>query len=88
MGYSCMRYYVGKKQGIIIAEGIISENMGLPDGRGTYKWANPKDITESNMFALPVPEEGTRGMTFEQANEGVLLPIREDVEFPITEEAI
>lgn len=80
-----MRHYIGTESECLAVDLIISTNCGWPIG-STQRWAIPRETTTAGVYSIEVPE-GSHGFSFEQMNEGVTLPISENVQFPIVGES-
>lgn len=75
-------YYKGTLEEMQAIESTICTNAGLPNGKGTNNWADPRETVDSGVYAVPVPVDGWNGFTYEDMSSGVDAVEYESVEFP------
>lgn len=75
-------YYIGTLEEVTAIEAQICVNANLPNGRGTFRWAEPQETITAGVYALTVPVNGWNGCTYEQMTQGISHPETEIVEFP------
>ena len=73
-------YYVGTLEEVTAIEATICTNAGIPNGKGTGKWADPRQNINGN-WCIPVPVEGWSGCTYEDMTQGVNHVETQTVEF-------